>query len=138
MRYLFHTLITAAALWVTTLIPGVSIAGSTRAAEIGTLIVVALIFGVVNAIIKPIVHVLGCALYVLTLGLFGLVVNALLFLLTAYIAGKLHLAFHVDGLVPAFFAAIVVSIVSFLLHLILDRFERDLERGPRGERYYDR
>lgn len=136
MRYLFHTLITAAALWASTFIHGISIHGSTRAAEIGTLIAVALIFGVVNAVVKPIVRVLGCALYVLTLGLFGLVVNALLFLLTSFIAGKLHLAFHVDGFVPAFFAAIVVSIVSFLLHLILDRFERDLERGPREERYY--
>lgn len=138
MRYLFHTVITAIALWVTTLIPGIQVGGSSRAAQIVTLLVVALLFGVVNTVIKPIVKVFGCALYVLTLGLFGLVVNALMFLLTAWIADKLHVPFHVAGFVPAFFAAIVVSIVSFALHLILDRFERDLERGSRDDYYYYR
>jgi putative membrane protein len=124
MRALVHIVITAVALGAATLLPGIEVGGHNKAAQIGTLLVVALLFGVVNAIIKPIVKTLGCALYVLTLGLIGLVVNALLFWLTAVIADHLHVPFHVAGFVPAFWGAIVVSIVSFVLHLILDRFER--------------
>lgn len=138
MRYLIHTVITAVALWITTAIPGIEAGGRSQVARIGTLLVVALIFGVINTIIKPVVKVLGCALYALTLGLFGLVVNALLFLLTAWIADRLHVPFHVTGFVPAFFGAIVVSIVSFVLHLVLDRFERDRERDHRQDYYYER
>jgi putative membrane protein len=115
--------ITAVALWVSTALPGIEISGSSRASDIGVLVLVALLFGLVNAVIKPVVQTLGCALYVLTLGLIGLVVNALLFLLTAWIADRLHVPFHVAGFVPAFWGAIVVSVVSFVLHLILDRFE---------------
>lgn len=132
MRHLFHIIITAVALAATTLLPGIKLGGATPAAKIGTLLVVALIFGVVNAVIKPLVKTLGCALYVVTLGLIGLVVNALLFWLTAAIADKLHLAFHVAGFGPAFFGAIVVTLVSWLLHLIFDRFEQ-----PEHE-YYER
>ena len=132
MRFLFHTLITAVALWVTTFLPGITIGGQSRAAEIGTLIVVALLFGIVNAIIKPIVKTLGCALYVLTLGLIGLVINALLFWLTASVADRLHIPFHVSGFVAAFWGALVVSVVSFVLHLILDRFDsREREEDRR-------
>lgn len=143
MRSVIHTVITAIALWVTTVIPGVAVGGTYSVGthedplpRITTLLVVALIFGVVNTIIKPIVKVLGCALYALTLGLFGLVVNALLFLLTARIADSLHVPFHVTGFVPAFFAAIVVSIVSFALHLVFDRFERDREHHRHHDDYY--
>ncbi|WP_137811646.1 phage holin family protein [Gandjariella thermophila] len=124
MRLLVHLLITAAALWVTTALPGIELGGGSQAARIGTLLVVALLFGVVNAVVKPVVKVLGCAVYLLTLGLIGLVVNALLFLLTAWLAGKLQLPFHVSGFWPAFWGAIIVSVVSFVLHLALGRFER--------------
>jgi putative membrane protein len=144
MRYLIHTVITAVALWVATAIPGVNVGGTFAVGthedpvpRITTLLVVALIFGVVNTVIKPVVKFFGCALYALTLGLFGLVVNALLFLLTAWISDRLHVPFHVAGFVPAFFAAIVVSIVSFVLHLIFDRFERDRERHHDGYFHHD-
>jgi putative membrane protein len=135
MRHLLHIVIIAIALGVTTALPGIEVGGNSRATQIGTLLVVALIFGIVNAVIKPIVKVLGCALYVVTLGLIGLVVNALLFWLTATIADRLDMPFHVAGFWPAFWGAIVLSIVSFLLHLILDRFERE---SHRGSRYYGR
>jgi putative membrane protein len=124
VRLLLHLLITAVALWVTTALPGIDLGGGSRAAQAGTLIVVALLFGLVNAVVKPVVKVLGCAVYLLTLGLIGLVVNALLFLLTAWVAGKLHVPFHVSGFWPAFWGAIIVSVVSFVLHLALGRFER--------------
>jgi putative membrane protein len=118
--FLVHVIVVAVALWVSTLlVPGITNNASTSGARIGTLLIVALIFGLVNAIIKPVVKTLGCAFYVLTLGLIALVVNALLFLLVGWIAGKIGVPFSVDGFVPAFFGAIVVAVVSFLLHLVI-------------------
>ena len=95
-------------------------AGSSDPKKIGTLIAVALIFGIVNAVIKPIVKTIGCLFYVLTLGLIGLVVNALLLWLCSWVAGKLSLPFHITGFWPAFWGAIIVGVVSWLLSLFLD------------------
>ena len=91
----------------------------TTLAKVTTLVVVALIFGVVNAVLKPIVKTVGCVFYILTLGLIGLVVNALLFLLTSWVAGKLHAPFHITGFWPAFWGAIIVAVVSWLLSITL-------------------
>jgi putative membrane protein len=120
-------LVTAVALWVCTLlVDGIAIGGSDQATRIGTLIVVALIFGLVNAVIKPVIKTIGCAFYVLTLGLIGLVVNALLFLLVGWISDKLGLPFQVAGFWPAFWGAIVVAVVGFILHLIIpDSLDRE-------------
>ena len=113
----------AVALWVATvLVPGIELGAGSTVSRIGTLLAVALVFGVVNAVIKPIVQVLGCAFYVLTLGLIAFVVNALLFLLVGRIAGALGLPFTVDGFWSAFWGAIVVGLVSLLLQwLVPDR-----------------
>lgn len=121
MRSLLKIISTAAALWVTTLIfsPHIDTTAETTMGQIGTLLAVALIFGLVNAIVKPIVKVIGCALYAASLGLFALVVNALLFLLVDYIAGLLDIPFHVDGFWWALLGAIVVSIVSWILNLVI-------------------
>ncbi|GLZ07326.1 hypothetical protein Acsp03_47920 [Actinomadura sp. NBRC 104412] len=120
MRILLKVVITAVALWVATvLVAGVDVEGDTLGRRALTLVGVAVIFGLVNAIIKPIVKTLGCALYVLTLGLFGLVVNALLLLLTGFIAGELDLPFTVDGFWPAFAGAIVVGVVGWVLDLLV-------------------
>jgi putative membrane protein len=118
--------VNAIALWVCTLvIPGITVDGGTYSSQIGTLIVVALIFGLVNAVIKPIIHLLGCGFYILTLGLFGLVVNAVLFLLVGWIAQRAGLPFGVHGFGAAFFGAILVAVIGFVLHLIIpDRFDR--------------
>ncbi|TML28262.1 MAG: phage holin family protein, partial [Actinobacteria bacterium] len=79
---------TAAALWISTLIlSGITLDTPSTLKKIGTVLLVAIIFGVVNAVIRPIVKTVGCAFYVLTLGLVALVVNGLLFLLTSWIAG---------------------------------------------------
>lgn len=125
MGFLIRLVITAIALWVTTLIvPGVEVTGRTGADTALTLIVVALIFGVVNAVLKPVIKVFGCVFYLLTLGLFALVVNALLFLLTDWIAGGLDLPFHVDGFWAAFWGAIVMAVVSWLISVVVpDRLE---------------
>ena len=125
MRLLLRILIPAAALGVAhLLIPGIELTGSSDLSKAGTLIVVALIFGVVNAVIKPIVKTIGCLLYVLTLGLIGLVVNGLLLWLCSWVAGKLSLPFHITGFWPAFWGAIIVGIVGWLLNLIFDEREQ--------------
>ena len=105
--------------------PGIALGSGTTAASVGTLVVVALIFGVVNAVVKPIVKIVGCAFYILTLGLISFVVNALLFLLVGWIAEQLQLPFTVDGFWAAFWGAIVVGVVSFVLHVAIpDRLDR--------------
>ena len=119
MRFLIRLLVTALALWVATiLISGITVSGRGAVANAFTLLVVALIFGIINAVIKPLVKLFGCVFYLLTLGLIAFVVNALLFLLTSWIADKLNLPFHVNGFWSAFWGAIVVGVVSWLIMLI--------------------
>jgi putative membrane protein len=121
MKLLLRILIVAAALGVAhLLIPGIQLNGGSDPKKIGTLIAVALIFGIVNAVIKPVVKTIGCLFYVLTLGLIGLVVNALLLWLCSWVAGKLTLPFHITGFWPAFWGAIIVGLVGWLLSLVLD------------------
>jgi len=126
MPTLVRIAVVAVALWIAILIvPGIVVTATTPALRIGTLVGVAIVFGVVNAVVKPVVKLLGCAFYILTLGLFALVVNALLFLLVGYLAGAVGLPFVVDGFVPAFFGAIVVGVVSFVLHVVIpDRIDQ--------------
>ena len=120
MALLVRIIVIAFSLWVATLIvPSIEITAGTTTAGLGTLIGVALIFGLVNAVLKPLIKVVGCLFYVLTLGLIGLVVNALLFLLVGWIADGLGLPFEVNGFLPAFLGAIVVSVVGALLHFIV-------------------
>jgi putative membrane protein len=118
--------VVAVSLWVATLIvPGIDNTAGTTASRVGTLIGVALIFGLVNAVLKPLIKVVGCPFYVLTLGLVGLVVNALLFLLVGAIADGVGLPFTVGGFGAAFLGAIVVGLVGFVLHMVIpDRIDR--------------
>ncbi|MEU5875935.1 phage holin family protein [Spirillospora sp. NPDC047279] len=121
VRILLKTGIIAVALWAATiLIDGITVTGDTDLRRVATLLGVAVIFGLVNAVIKPIVKTLGCAFYVLTLGLIGLVVNALLLWLSSTIAERLELPFHVTGFWPAFWGAIVVGVVGWTLNLLLN------------------
>ena len=94
----------------------------------------AAILSLVNAFIKPILTLLSCGCIVLTLGLFLLVVNALTILLSAAIANAMGIGFHVDGFWPAFWAGIVVSIVSFFLNLFVTDERRPPRGGPRASR----
>lgn len=122
MKILIKILITAVALWVATLvIPGIHLHAHTTAGKITTLIVVALIFGLINAVLKPIAKAIGCLAYAVTLGLISVVVNGLLFWLTSYVAGKLKVPFHITGFVPAVLGALLVGVVSWVLSLILER-----------------
>ncbi|MDT0463203.1 MULTISPECIES: phage holin family protein [Streptomyces] len=106
----------AVAVWV---LDKITLTGSSTGKKVGTLIVVALIFGLVNVLVKPIVKVLTFPLFILTLGLITLVVNALMLLLTSWVAGKLNLSFHVEGFWTAVLGALIISIVSWALHLVL-------------------
>jgi putative membrane protein len=120
MRFLLRVLASAAALAVATaVVPGIELQTASLGSRILTLIGVALIFGVVNAVLKPIVKTVGCVFYVLTLGLIGLVVNGLLLWLTSWVAGKLNLPFHITGFWPAFWGAIIVGVVSWLLGILV-------------------
>ena len=115
MRFLIRLLISAAALWVATeIVPGVRYQG-----ELIYLLLVALVFGLVNALVRPLLLLLSCPVLILTLGLFTLVINALVLWLTGALAGKFGLGFHVDGFWAAFLGALVVSIVSFLLSIFV-------------------
>ena len=120
MHLVIRAVLTAAALAVATwLVPGIVLGPGSTLAKVGTLLVVAVIFGLVNAIIKPIVKTVGCLFYVLTLGLIALVVNGLLLWLTSWVAGKLSLPFHITGFWPAFWGAIIVGIVGWLLGVLV-------------------
>jgi len=117
-RFLVRALINALALGVATwVVSGIYLRSSQWLTQAATLLVVAVVFGLVNAVLKPIIHVLGCAFYILTLGLFALVVNALLLWLTSWLAGKWNLPWHVDGFWAALWGSIIVSVVSWLLGL---------------------
>ncbi len=119
--FLLRAALTGFALWVVTLIvPGISFTGgATTLQEVGIIFVVALIFGIVNAIIKPIVQILSIPLYILTLGLFHIVINALMLWLTGEVSDALDLGFHVSGFRAAFVGGLVVTVVSFVLSLLV-------------------
>lgn len=129
--FLLRAAFTGFALWVVTLfVRGISfIGGDSRLERVGIILVVAVIFGLVNAFIKPIVQILSIPLYILTLGLFHVVVNALMLWITAWITRHTtHWGLHIDHFWwTAIWAAIVLSIVSWLLSLAA----RDVRRAAR-------
>jgi len=134
MRFVVRVLIIAAALFVATaLVPGIELLTGSTATKVLTLIVVALIFGVVNAVLKPVIKTIGCLFYLLTLGLIAFVVNALLLWLTSWVAGQLSLPFHITGFWAAFWGAIIVAVVGWVLNVALDE---DRRRRRRSRQHY--
>lgn len=115
MKFVIRLLINAVALAAAErLIDGITYSGDWI-----WLIAVALIFGIVNATIGPLLKALTCPLIVLTLGLFTLVINALMLLLTARLSGFFDISFQVDTFWAAFLGALVITLVSFLLSLLV-------------------
>lgn len=115
MKFLIRLLINAVALAAAErLLSGITFEGSPF-----KLVVVALIFGVVNATISPMLKFLTCPLIVLTLGLFTLVINALMLQLTAWVSRLAGFDFRVESFVSAFLGALVISIVSFILSMVV-------------------
>lgn len=126
MGYVIRVVVTAVALWISTLIlTGVTLTTDSTLKKVGTLLAVAVIFGLVNGIIRPIIKTIGCAFYALTLGLISLVVNGALFMLVSWIAGELNLPFHVDKFWPtAVLGALIVGVISWAINAIVpDRFK---------------
>ena len=115
MPFLIRLLVNAAALWVATrLVPGVTFDGGAL-----PFFGVALVFGVVNATLRPLLKVLTFPLIIVTLGLFALVVNGLMLWLTSSLSASLGLGFHVAGFAAAFWGALVVSVTSLILSMLI-------------------
>jgi putative membrane protein len=115
MHFLVRLLINTLALWITTKV----ISGITHTGPAASLFLVALIFGVLNAFVRPLLKVLTFPLLILTLGLFTLVLNSVMLLLTSAVSGALDLGFHVRGFWPAFWGALVISITNMALSLFV-------------------
>ena len=115
MPFLIRLLVNAAALWVATqVVPGVTYAGGPL-----PMLGVALVFGVLNASLRPIAKILTFPLIIVTLGIFALVINGLMLWLTSSLSSSLGLGFHVTGFWAAFWGGVVVSIVSMLLSMLV-------------------
>ena len=120
MSYVIRLAISAVALWITTLlVSGVRVTTTSTPHKVLTIVIVAIIFGLINALLKPVIKVLGCGLYVLTLGLFALVVNGALLMLASWICTQADVPFHVDNFWPsAVLGALIIGIVTWLLSLV--------------------
>ncbi|MDG9701168.1 phage holin family protein [Streptomyces sp. DH37] len=120
VNFLVRTIANAVALAVAVwLLDDITLTGDDTASKALTLILVALIFGLVNAVVKPITKLLSLPLLILTLGLFTLVINALMLMLTSWLAEQFDLAFHVEGFWTAVLGALVISLVSWALSVVL-------------------
>lgn len=120
MRFLawliVNVLALGAAIW---LFDGITLTGDTRDGRLVALVVVGGIFGIITSVVKPVVKVLSLPFIIVTLGLFLLVINALLLLLTSAIAGSVGLGFHVNGFWTAVFGSIVISIVAAVVGAVI-------------------
>jgi putative membrane protein len=111
LRYILRWLISTLAIFAAVqVVPGINFTGPGW--ELG---IIAMIFGLINTLLRPLITLLTCPLVILTLGLFGLVINALLLTLTAQIAQSFGIQFTIDGFWPAFWGGLVISIVTVVL-----------------------
>lgn len=124
-KLIIRLVINAIALWVAiTFVPGIHAEPS----WVG-IFGLALIFGLVNALLHPLISLLTCPLLILTLGLGTLLINTLLFWLSGLIGNQFNIGFTVDGFWPAFFGALIVTLVSTILTL----FVKDELKGRKKE-----
>ena len=125
MPFLIRLLVNAAALWVATQV----VSGVTFDGGLLPMLGVALVFGVVNALLRPVAKILTFPIIIVTLGIFALVINGLMLWLTSSLSSALGLGFHVSGFWAAFWGAIVVSLVSLVLSMLIrDRSTSDRDR----------
>ncbi|GEA86961.1 phage holin family protein [Cellulomonas cellasea] len=123
MGFVLRVLINGVAIWLATLVlSGLTVVGGDSTAErAGIVLLVALIFGIVNAVVKPLVAFLSFPLYILTLGLFTLVVNALMLMLTAWITERADWGLRIDDFWTALIGALVIAVVSFVLSVVVPK-----------------
>lgn len=120
MRFLIWVVVNAGALAVAAwLLEGIRVGGKTTGEQAVTLIIVALIFGVVNAIVEPVVKLLSLPFILLTLGLFLIVINALMLLLTSWISEQIGQRFVVEGFWTAVLGGIIITIATWILEAVL-------------------
>jgi len=118
---LLHWAFNAVALWVAAhFIPGLAFTG-----DILHLLAVAAVFGLVNSLVRPLLTILTCPLIIITLGLFTLVINAVMLMLTGWLSESWNLGFSVGGFWPAFWGCLVVGLVSLALSLIFPAHRAD-------------
>ncbi len=117
MSLLWRLLVNAVAIWVAVrIVNGLEFTGTWL--QMG---VVAGVLALVNALVRPVLTMLTCPLVLLTLGLFTLVINALMLMLTGWLSGRLDLGFSVAGFIPAFWGALIISAVSVLATLFFGK-----------------
>lgn len=120
MKFLIWVVVNALALAAATLLlDGIRLTGGSDQDRVITLVLVALIFGVINAVLGPVIKLLSLPFIILTLGLLLLVINALLLMLTSWVSRELGLGFHVDGFWTAVFGAIIVTVSTWILEAVL-------------------
>lgn len=126
MKLLVRWAITSFSLFVAAwLVPGIRVEGSAWK----IFVLMAVILGLINSVVRPVLKLLSCPLIILTLGLFVFVINALTLWLASAIAVKwFHVGFYVDGFVPAFWGALIVSLVSVILNLLVSEESRETRR----------
>jgi len=122
LRWIINAAAVYAAIWA---VPGIRAEGG-----LVTCFAMALILGLVNAIIAPVIKLLTCPLVLLTLGLFTLVINGAMLLLASIIGASVEIGFYVDDFGAAFFGALVISVVSFVLSVLtgINREDRRKDR----------
>jgi putative membrane protein len=121
VRFLLWTAVNALALAAATaLLDGIRLTDRTTEDQVLTLVLVALIFGVVNAIVAPVVKLLSLPFIILTLGLLLLVINALMLMLTSWISQQFGLGFRVDGFWTAVLGAIIITVATWLLEAVVE------------------
>jgi putative membrane protein len=123
MGILIRLAVSAVAIWLATLIlPGITVKAETTLGTIGTFVIVALLIGVVNAVLRPVIKTIGCAFYIYTLGLVALVVNGLLLMLVSWFSGWVGLPFHVANFWPSgVLGALIIGLASWAINLAVNR-----------------
>jgi putative membrane protein len=125
-NFFLRLIVNATALAATAaILPGIHIQNN----KIGTLLVIALIFGIVNAVLKPVIIIMSCPLIILSLGLFAIAINGIMLLITEAVAGD---RFQIDGFWWAVLGGLVVGIIASILENVLGLKEEDKKEktGP--------
>ena len=120
MRFLIWVVVNALALAAATyLLTGITLTAATSTDRALSLVLVAIVFGLVNAVVRPVVKFISFPFIILTLGLLVLVINALMLMLTSWLSGQIGLGFHVDGFWTAVLGGLVVMVATWILEVLL-------------------
>jgi putative membrane protein len=120
VRFLIWVIVNALALAAATyVLPGITLTAATSEDRAVSLLLVAIVFGVVNAVVRPVVKFVSFPFIILTLGLLVFVINALMLLLTSWVSGQAGLGFHVDGFWTAVLGGLVVMVATWILEVLL-------------------